>query len=241
MNKGRPLVSVIIPTKNEAKLLPGCLASLARQRTQVPYEIIVVDTDSADGTSRVARSCGAKVIREPRKGKVHAFRKGVSRAGGQILCFTEADCVVPPHWIEVICEHFEHHPEAAAVMGDYGFHSSTIFYNALSRVTHPILRWGWWLWFGHHSLRATNFAIRKDVYEKAGGFSQRTPELYDVDLSRRVAKVGKIHFLSSMRNQTSDRRVRGRFLRFVSEFIPTFWTVVIARKRLKQQTYQDIR
>ena len=241
MKKGKPLVSVIIPTKNEAKLLPGCLTSLARQRTQIPYEIIIVDTNSSDGTPRIARSFGAEVIREPRRGKVCAFRKGAAKARGQILCFTEADCIVPPNWIEVIYDHFDRHPQTVAVMGDYGFHSSTLFYNALSRISHPILRWAWRMWFGHHSLRATNFAIRKDAYEKAGGFSPRTPELYDVDLSRRVAKVGKIHFLSSMRNQTSDRRVRGRFLRFVSEFIPTFWTVIIARKQLKQQTYQDIR
>lgn len=241
MKKGKPRLSVIIPTKNEAKLLPLCLRSLTRQRTQIPYEIIVVDTKSTDGTQRVARSFGARVVQEPRKGKVFAFRRGVAQARGEILCFTEADCVVPPNWIDTIASYLDEHPEAVAIMGDYTYHDSTPLFNFLARLVHPILRVVSRVWFGHHLLRATNFAIRKNVYKKSGGLAADVPELYDVELALRVAKHGQIHYVTAMRNKTSDRRIRGRAFRFLTEFIPTFLTVIIFKKPLGKQTYQDIR
>lgn len=241
MKKGRPRLSVIIPTRNEAKLLPRCLRSLTRQRTQVPYEIIIVDTKSSDGTQGIARSFDARVVQEPRKGKVFAFRRGVAQARGEILCFTEADCVVPPNWIDTIAEYLDEHPKAVAVMGEYTYHDSTSFYNFLARAFHPIARGVTRLWFGHHLLRASNFAIRKSAYKKAGGFAADVPELYDVELARRVAKQGEIHYVAAMRNKTSDRRIRGRALRFLTEFVPTFLTIIIFRRKLAQQTYQDIR
>jgi len=241
MKKGKPRLSVIIPTKNEAKLLPLCLRSLARQRTKIPYEIIIVDTKSTDGTPRIARSFGAHVIQEPRKGKVFAFRRGAAQARGEILCFTEADCILPPNWIDTIAEYLDEHPKAVAIMGEYTYHDSTPFYNFLARTFHPIARWVTRVGFGHHLLRASNFAIRKRAYKKVGGFSAHVPELYDVELARRLAKHGEIHYVAAMRNQTSDRRLRGRGLRFLTEFIPTFLTIIILRRKLAQQTYQDIR
>src|SRR6266536_5892337 len=93
-----PLISVIIPAKNEAKLLPSCLSSLAQQRTRVRYEVIVVDTNSEDGTAEIARSFGARVVNEPRGGKIHAFRTGATAARGTLLCFTEADRILPSSW-----------------------------------------------------------------------------------------------------------------------------------------------
>jgi glycosyltransferase involved in cell wall biosynthesis len=116
---------VIVPAKNEAKLLPKCLSSLAHQRTEVSYEVIVVDTNSTDGTPAIARSFGARVVNEPRKGKVYAFRSGAEAARGTILCFAEADCVVPATWIQSITDYFDQHPDVLAISGIYTFHFST--------------------------------------------------------------------------------------------------------------------
>jgi glycosyltransferase involved in cell wall biosynthesis len=236
-----PHVSVIIPAKNEAKLLPKCLSSLARQRTVVSYEVILVDTNSEDGTRTIAEAFGARVVNEPRSGKIYAFRTGVNAARGAIFCFAEADCILPPNWIQTIVDYLGQHPEVAAISGTYTFHSSTPFYNLLAPVIHRLAQWIYYLLFGSVSLRCSNSAIRRDVYWAVGGFPDNYFELYDVELGRRVGQIGRIHHVPAMEIQTSDRRFRGRILRFLVEFIPSFIRNILLKRPLQSQTYEDIR
>src|SRR5574341_1499695 len=225
-----PLVSVIIPTRNEAKLLPSCLSSLSQQRTMVSYELIVVDTNSEDGTPTIARSFGARVINEPRKGKIYAFRSGAAAARGTILCFAEADCILPPTWIQTIVDYLDRHHDVAAISGTYTFHSSTPLYNFFARLVHLLARWTFHLLFNTVSLRGRNFAIQRSAYEAVGGFPDNYFELYDVELGRRVAKVGPIHHVPGMENQSSDRRFRGRVLRYLIEFFPSFVRNILLKR-----------
>lgn len=236
-----PLVSIIIPAKNEAKLLPQCLHSLAQQRTKVDHEIIVVDTNSEDGTSEIARSFGARVINEPKPGKVYAFRSGAREAKGEILCFAEADCRLPDHWIQTITDYFQQHPDVLAISGSYTFHSSTPLYNLLAVVFHPLARWMYYLLYGSIPVRGSNFAIRRSAYQAVGGFPHNYFELYDVELGRRVAEIGPVHHVPSLQIKTSDRRFRGRILRFVSEFFPSFIRNILLKRPPASQTYEDIR
>ena len=236
-----PQISVIVPAKNEAKLLPKCLASLTQQSTKVSYEIIVVDTNSEDGTPEIARSFGAQVINEPREGKIYAFRSGAEAARGNILCFAEADCILPKNWLETIFDYLERHPNVVAISGTYTFHSSTSFYNFLAPVIHQLAQWVYYLLYASVSLRGSNFAIRRSVYQAVGGFPNNYFELYDVELGRRVAQLGPIHHVPGMEIQTSDRRFRGRILRFISEFIPSFVRNILLQRPLQSQTYKDIR
>jgi Glycosyltransferases, probably involved in cell wall biogenesis len=240
-NTEYPQISVIIPAKNEAKLLPKCLASLTQQNTKVSYETILVDTNSEDGTPEIARSFGARVIHEPRQGKVYAFRSGAEAARGNILCFAEADCILPETWIETILDYLERHPDVVAVSGTYTFHSTTRFYNFIALVMQPLSLWMYNLLFSSISLRGSNFAIRASAYQAVGGFPENYFELYDVELGRRVAHLGPIHHVPDMKIQTSDRRIRGRLLRFLLEFIPSFVRNILLQRPLRSQTYEDIR
>ena len=234
-------ISVIVPAKNEAKLLPKCLSSLAKQNTRVSYEVIVVDTNSEDGTPEIARSFGAQVINEQRRGKVYAFRSGAKAARGAILCFAEADCILPENWIQTIVDYLEQQPDVVAISGTYTFHSSTPFYNFLAPVIHRLAQWTYYLLYGSVSLRGSNFAIRRSAYLAVGGFPDNYFELYDVELGRRVAQLGPIHHVPGMEIQTSDRRFRGRILRFILEFIPSFVRNILLQRPVQSQTYEDIR
>jgi glycosyltransferase involved in cell wall biosynthesis len=236
-----PQISVIVPARNEAKLLPKCLTSLTRQGTKVHYEIIVVDTNSTDGTPEIAHSFGARVINEPRQGKVYAFRSGAEAAQGTILCFVEADCIVRENWIETIKNYLDGHPQVVAISGAYAFHSSTPFYRFSAFVMQPLSRWIYYLLFGSISLRGSNFAIRTSAYRAVGGFAENYLELYDVELGRRVARLGPIHHVPGMKIQTSDRRIRGRLFRFLLEFFPSFVRNILLQRPLPSQTYEDIR
>ena len=90
-----PLVSVIIPARNEERNLPRLLASM--QHTEnVRAEIIVVDDDSSDATSAIASSAGATVIRSRSlphgwTGKTWACAQGAEAASGELLAFVDAD------------------------------------------------------------------------------------------------------------------------------------------------------
>jgi hypothetical protein len=94
----QPMVSVIVPARNEEASLGACLKSLAAQ-TQVSFEIIVVDDGSTDRTREIAKSFAGVRIVEPAPlppgwiGKNNALVAGAKEAQGGSLLFTDADTV----------------------------------------------------------------------------------------------------------------------------------------------------
>jgi glycosyltransferase involved in cell wall biosynthesis len=111
-------VSIVVPAFNEELLLPKCLESLLAQDYAGDLEILVVDNASSDGTARVARSHGVKVISEPIRGYSHALIAGFSAASGEIIACTDADTVVPPDWVSSMIREYVHRPELVAIGGE---------------------------------------------------------------------------------------------------------------------------
>src|SRR5271168_3058957 len=97
----RPVVSIIIPARNEEANLGACLESLIAQ-TGTDFEIIVVDDNSTDRTGAIATSFPkAKVIEAAAlpmgwTGKNNAVATGARHARGQWLLFTDADTIHMP-------------------------------------------------------------------------------------------------------------------------------------------------
>ena len=234
-------LSIIIPTKNEERLLPGCLDSLKKQDTQSSWELLIIDSSDSDKTAQIAIKYGARVIKEERLGKGLALSTGANEAKGQILCFTEADCILPPNWLSVIESEFNRNPDLVALTSDYSFHDSSWTYNFILKFFLPISIWGYYILYNNHSLRGTNFAVKASAYHKCGGVSQTAKEFQDVELGLRLREVGKIRFVRAMRNKTSDRRIRGRLLVYIKEFVPTIWNLLVLRKIQEESTYEDIR
>jgi glycosyltransferase involved in cell wall biosynthesis len=92
-----PLVSVIVPTRNEAKNLEIVLPAIAAVRPAV-YEIIVVDGNSSDGSIDVARRVlpSVKAITQTRKGKGNAMACGFAAATGDVIVMFDADGSADP-------------------------------------------------------------------------------------------------------------------------------------------------
>jgi len=93
-------ISVIVPARDEEANLSRLLPSLAGQETP-PFEMIVVDDQSADATARVAREHGAKVVAgaplpEGWFGKPWACQQGAEASSGDWLLFLDADTVLEP-------------------------------------------------------------------------------------------------------------------------------------------------
>jgi len=102
-----PFVSIIVPTRNRALLLEGCVRSLALQDyPRQRYEVVVVDDGSCDGTREGLNAIVSQVV-VPRiryvRSEIHGANAkrnaGVQVASGNLLCFVDDDVVAPPQWL----------------------------------------------------------------------------------------------------------------------------------------------
>jgi len=94
----KPLISFVVPTRNETRYLPRLLTSInyITQVCRVPAETIVVDYRSKDGTPDIAKKMGARVIHVDKPGVGYASYVGVLSAKGDIVIRTDADVIMTP-------------------------------------------------------------------------------------------------------------------------------------------------
>lgn len=175
-----PAVSVVIPCLNDAGVLRRCLASLAEQSMQ-PAEIVVVDNNSTDNSAEVAAEFGAKVVFEPRPGIPAAAAAGYDAAASEIIARCDADCILPPNWIQQLAEHFAADPQLAAVSGPgrfYGF--SPWLGRALSRIYLGSYYQAMTLALAHRPLFGSNLGLRTAVWhEVKDAVHREDPEQHD--------------------------------------------------------------
>jgi glycosyltransferase involved in cell wall biosynthesis len=89
LNRDHVRVSVIIPTHNEAQSIALVLADLPSDLTT---EVIVVDSNSNDGTPEIAAKMGARVVQEPRRGYGRACLTGLAAANSpDVVVFLDGD------------------------------------------------------------------------------------------------------------------------------------------------------
>ena len=98
-------ISVIVPVRNRKDLLEGLFDALDRQ-TRRDFEVIVIDDGSTDGAdalaaSRTVAGRPVRLIRSHGAGAVAARTAGVNVAAGEILAFTDSDCIPDPRWLEI--------------------------------------------------------------------------------------------------------------------------------------------
>jgi glycosyltransferase involved in cell wall biosynthesis len=111
-----PQVSVVVCTHGRPDHLPRCLASLA-ELDPTPHEVVIVDNDPGLHDSRVlVERYGFTYVREDRRGLDNARNAGITAASGDIVMFTDDDCVVAPGWLSALLEVFAD-PSVAAVTG----------------------------------------------------------------------------------------------------------------------------
>jgi glycosyltransferase involved in cell wall biosynthesis len=170
------LVSVVVPAYQAVDSLPELMESIWRQ-TVVPQEIIVVDDHSSDNTEELARELGATVVRLSKNGGPGPARNaGVEMASGEILMFTDADCVVPRDWIEVALAFMKKYDVEATTSGYIGpvdNNLTSLFQHWEKRSREPV---------EPRPIGATNghsLAIDKKLYQRVGGMPNiRTSEDY---------------------------------------------------------------
>jgi glycosyltransferase involved in cell wall biosynthesis len=94
-------VTVVVPARDAAATIERTLSALAAQRVDAGYEVIVVDSGSADATAELARASPsvARVLENPGGEPASSRNLGASAGSGRILAFTDADCAPDPGWL----------------------------------------------------------------------------------------------------------------------------------------------
>ena len=213
-------VSVIIPAYNAKDTIKNILDAFSRQ-TKAPYEIIVVDSDSSDGTSGIVNefikgntSLNISLLEEAKRGPSPARNKGATTAKGDILAFIDADEIPSADWIQLIEDEFS--GGSQVVWGPVTESKTDTFlkkyldFMGCSNIgKRELLKPDT---FGK-SILAGNFAIKKDLFIHLGGFDEKLHLAEDVDLSRRISKEGVTIVYSPALTAAHDHKetFRGRF------------------------------
>jgi glycosyltransferase involved in cell wall biosynthesis len=113
-----PAVSVVVPTRGRAGYLEVTLDSLRSQDAAVPYEVLVVDDGSTDGTRELLDRRQVPSLRfDPARGLNAARNAGVEATSGDLVAFVDDDVQVPPGWLRALVQGAEKHPDVDAFGG----------------------------------------------------------------------------------------------------------------------------
>ena len=119
MKSYEPLISIIVPVYNGSHSIGHCVNALEKQTyPKSKYEIIIVDDGSTDGMAGVLRNSQVRYYRQENKGPATARNKGVDIAKGDIILFTDSDCIPDKNWIKEMVSSFQD-PEIIGVKGAY--------------------------------------------------------------------------------------------------------------------------
>ena len=199
----RAPISVIIPTLNAARTLPGCAASLMEGLDAgLIREVIVSDGGSTDDTAAIARSLGAEVLTGP-PSRGGQLGRGCAAGQGDWLLILHADTQLARGWAEAVAAHLEQ-PSAGPAYFRLAFRAAGL---------RPALVAGW------ANLRASLFGLpygdqglllRREDYERAGGYPDQ-PLMEDVALVRALDKP--LTELPVQALTSAERYQRGGWLR----------------------------
>lgn len=193
-------VSVVIPAYNEEKYIGETLSSLLKseQGTDISYEVILVDNNSTDKTVKVAQkfkdSMDLRIIKEGKQGRGAARARGFKEAKGKIILSTDSDTIFYPGWVEKLASQVK--GDVVAVTTSCKIVDLSAVSNWLFNLIQPSTMVLYKVFMGHYWLSGFSFGISRSAYEKSGGFDVSLQAQEDLDLTFRVAKLGKIKFLN---------------------------------------------
>ncbi len=170
------LVRIIVPAHNEEGRVEGCLATAVAAAHQEGWELVVVDDGSTDRTSEIAREHGAPTLRhDTARGVAAARNAGAANAKASILIFLDADIVAPVSTLHALVDRLVQDPELHTTGGfptlsDLNPAWSARFTGLRSAMPF-LLRPGQDI-TGFSSLQSECCAIRRQVFERIGGFSE---------------------------------------------------------------------
>lgn len=195
MKHDAPKISVVIPVYNCERTIGGCLDGIIAQ-DYPNFEVIVVDDGSTDQTAGICRTyADIKMICVQNGGPSRARNIGATMATGEILVFTDGDCLAEPGWLTELARGFAQ-PGTAGVGGDQKSpEDETLFgrrvqgiLKQLGVVTYYTQIVSVMVETPHNP--SCNAAYLQRVFEEVGGFDEGLWPGEDVDLDIRIRRQG---------------------------------------------------
>ncbi len=179
----QPNVSIIVAARNEEEFIGACLSSLVKLRYPAnKLEIIIVNDGSTDNTASIAAAISAAhpnvslhnsiAGKDNLRGKTNAVAQGIAFSHGEILMFTDADCVVPENWVASTVKQFG---EGVGIVGGFTLLDAHSVFEGTQGLD-------WLFLFSLSSSMAgwrmpitvigNNLSVRRSAYDATGGFSK---------------------------------------------------------------------
>ncbi|MGZ7030359.1 MAG: glycosyltransferase family 2 protein [Thermoanaerobaculia bacterium] len=206
-----PRVSVVIPAYQSHATIERCLASIASQ-TWRDHEVIVVDSSPDDSAANAIREHFPAVLLVRSRVRLlpHAARNvGVEHARGELVVFTDPDIYLRSDWLDVLVRSYDRN--RCAIVGAFACHGNRWLHQAFH-----FTKFSKWLPGGPPRPvdmgPSGNLLVSRAIFGRAGGFPG---ELWsgDVELSRKLAELGRLWFEPQAVGEHHHTQSLGEFLR----------------------------
>jgi len=245
-----PTVSVVVPAFNAQNTISDCLDSL--QRLEYPrqkLEIIIIDNASTDNTNSILNQYNSQVtiLKEAKRGSAAARNKGIINAKGEVIAFTDSDCVVEKDWLKNLVLPLK--DDQIGIVGGKVL---------AKRPCNGVAKFGEFIHDHDAAINkykppyviTSNCAMRRDVLLKNNLFDQNFIRGEDCDLSFRILQTN--YRLNFCANAVLYHRHESNLLGLLIEgFQHGFWSIKIYKvhkdfiqqfghKRFNMHSYQMI-
>lgn len=235
-------LSIVIPAYNEEKYISVPLKSLSEQ-SFTDFEVIVCLNNCTDNTRGVVEDIKAKtnldikIVEETQKGVSFARNTGFAYAQADIIASADADTYYPKDWTEKIINNFENNN----ILGVYGSvhmksdkwymrFSARYLFTIFLKISH---------FFGNYNINGMNFAVRKEAFNKIGGFNTDWKSAEDIYIGLKLKEIGSVKFDRKMIVYTNDRRFKNDSTSSLIYHIKNYINVFLKKK--EPLDFSDIR
>lgn len=187
-NNSKLSVTIVIPAYNTARTIAPCIEGCLAQ-DYPGVEIVIVDDGSTDETGHIVQRYPVRYIRQENAGPACARNRGWQTATGEVVCFTDSDCVPAPDWVSRLVEEYVLE-KIAGVGGTYDIVNKG---NLLAECIHEeIVQRHLKMPKYVNYLGSFNVSYRRSVLEEVEGFNEtyRIASGEDNDLAYSIIKRG---------------------------------------------------
>ncbi len=194
------MLSIIIPTLNEEKYIAALLRSLNLPDFKENYEVILADAGSTDKTIDIAKGFGCRIVKGglPARGR----NEGAKVAQGKELLFLDADLTLPANFLSDSLSEFKSRrlDIASFYLKPIGSRRAVrvgfdLFYNRPMALSQRFLAHG-----------AMAILVKRDVFDRVGGFDEGIKLAEDHYFARQAFKIGKFGVIKSTKVFITTRR-----------------------------------
>lgn len=260
-------ISVVIPAYNEEKYIGKCLESLLAQDF-CDFEIVVclnLCTDRTEEIVKKIQKCHPeskakddidkqedfstrkvrtqneilfRIIKENHKGVAFARQTGTKAAQGEIIASADADTEYPKDYLSKVAAIFEKNPKITGSYGPVYLYDGPFYIRLADKIFYlPFLYLS--KLFGHDNPAGMNFAFKKSIFDKVGGYDINLKSAEDVELGCRLKKYGKLKIVPTLKVYSSARRFRKGTLKFFIHHIKNYFRFFIFKK--EPRDFEDVR